>query len=333
MRSLTDFELTRFETLVSLTQDQLKSVLALWLKKYYAEDIMITDKFLYGKGDIPIALVAHMDTVFKTPPTKDEIFYDKKKNVIWSPAGLGADDRAGVFAILSIVGSGLRPHVIFTTDEEIGAIGAEELSKMPCPFKDLRYLIQLDRRGHDDCVFYDCDNKNFTTYVESFGFIENWGSFSDISMLCPAWKIAGVNLSIGYFNEHSTIEHLNTSILLSTISKVKKMLKANDIPKFEYIPAPVYGRRSWNFRHGVQCVCTGCGKTFDTDDCYDVKMLDGSLKFFCQDCAFEPNNRITWCNKCYEAFEYEEDCGAVPFMCLDCEYDIAGGCEQYDKYY
>ena len=333
MRNLNDFELTRFETLVSLTQEQLQKVLSLWLKKYYNEsNIVITDKYLYAKGEIPIALVAHMDTVFKVPPKQEEIFYDKQKNVIWSPAGLGADDRAGVFAILSIVGSGLRPHVIFTTDEEIGAVGADALSQLPCPFEDLRYLIQLDRRGHDDCVFYDCDNKKFVAYVESFGFVENWGSFSDISMLCPEWKIAGVNLSIGYFNEHSTNEHLNVSILLSTISKVKKMLKAEDIPSFEYIPAPVFWKKAFGWRAGDECICAGCGKSFKVEECFDVKMLDGSVKFFCQDCAIAPENRITWCNKCYEAFEYEEDCGAVPFMCTDCEYDLME-VEPYGKYY
>ena len=91
-------------------------------------------------GDIPIALVAHMDTVFKKPP--EEIFFDQKHNVMWSPQGLGADDRAGVFAIVQIVRSGLKPHVIFTTDEECGALGAMALAKLDCPFTELKYLIQ-----------------------------------------------------------------------------------------------------------------------------------------------------------------------------------------------
>ena len=41
-----------------------------------------------------------------------------QKNVMISPDGLGADDRAGVFMIMNIVKAGFRPHVIFTTDEE-----------------------------------------------------------------------------------------------------------------------------------------------------------------------------------------------------------------------
>ena len=101
-----------------------------------------------------------MDTVFKHPAR--EVFYDRQQNVIWSPDGLGADDRAGVFAIIQIIKKGLRPHIIFTTDEESGAWGATALSKEQCPFEDLRYVIELDRRGSNDCVFYDCENLEFT---------------------------------------------------------------------------------------------------------------------------------------------------------------------------
>ena len=72
----------------------------------------------------------------------------------------------------------------------------------------------------------------------NFGFNEEYGSFSDISELCPTWKIAGVNLSIGYENEHSLIEILYIDYFLSTVEKVKKMLKdINNINSFEYIPA------------------------------------------------------------------------------------------------
>jgi putative aminopeptidase FrvX len=81
--------------------------------------------------------------------------------VIWSPDALGADDRAGVFAIIKILQSGLRPHIIFTTDEETGGYGAKALTSNACPFQDVRYFIELDRQGALDCVFYNCDNKHF----------------------------------------------------------------------------------------------------------------------------------------------------------------------------
>jgi hypothetical protein len=189
--------------------------------------------------------VAHADTVFKKPPQR--IFYDKQKNVMWSPEGLGADDRAGVFAIIQIIKSGLRPTVIITTDEEKGGIGASALVRnMPKPPTDLKYIIQLDRQGSMDCVFYDCLNKEFEEYVESFGFVTDFGSFSDISVLCPAWRVAGVNLSIGYYDEHSVSETLYIGHMNSTILKVKNMLRdAKRADSYIYIENP---RKKW-FRY------------------------------------------------------------------------------------
>lgn len=133
----------------------------------------------------------------------------------------------------------MRPTIILCQDEEAGCLGALELVKtIPvCPV-DLKYLIELDRAGYDDCVFYDCANKEFIKYVESCGFTYDVGSFSDISILAPAWGIAAVNLSIGYDNEHSYGEILHVDWMYKTIGKVVAlMLSDNKAPKFEYIPA------------------------------------------------------------------------------------------------
>ena len=158
---------------------------------------------------------------------------------MWSPEGIGADDRAGVFAIVEILKRGLRPTIILTTDEEIGGVGAsklvEDIPEAPCK---LNFLIELDRRGSEDCVFYDCDNPFFEDYIEDFGFITNWGSFSDISYIAPKWGMAAVNLSIGYEHEHSKSEILNVSWMFNTIYKVCNILEnVHEEDVFEYIPA------------------------------------------------------------------------------------------------
>lgn len=278
--------------------------MANFLKKYYP-NVVETKDYIFAEGSIPIALVAHMDTVFTSPPS--EIFYDEKHNVIWSPQGLGADDRAGVFAITQIVRSGLRPHIIFTTDEEIGAIGATKLALLDCPFEDLRYMIQLDRRGSNDCVFYDCENQEFTNYIESFGFEWSYGSFTDISELGPAWKVAAVNLSVGYRDEHTTSEVLFVNQLLSTISKVKKMLTETDIPSFEFIPSEYYYQWMFNpkkvdiaYGYSDSIKCAGCKKYFMEEEMFPAVMLDRSTSFYCPDCLVD---KVSWCNNCGSAFE------------------------------
>lgn len=200
--------------------------------------------FIYAKGDIPIMLVAHIDTVHSPKP--DVIFHDRVQNVLWSPEGLGADDRAGVFIILSLLKYGFRPHVLFTDGEESGGLGASNACYKLSP-PEVNYIIQLDRRGSNDSVYYNCDNSYFKDYIDSFGFSEAFGSFSDISTLCLEWGVAGVNLSVGYVNEHTSSEHLYINDMENTYERVKKMLKEPFKEKFIYYEKPSIYMRNYNY--------------------------------------------------------------------------------------
>lgn len=311
---LKDSDFKLFQQIVVSNQKVLKRTMAKFLRKKY-KTVVETDKYVYAEGDVPIALVAHLDTVFDKAPT--EIYYDREKNVIWSPQGLGADDRAGVFAIIKIIGAGLRPHIIFTTDEEIGGFGAQSISKLECPFKDLRYIIQLDRRGFMDCVFYECDNKDFTKYVEDFGFQEAYGSFSDISFICPEWEIAGVNLSIGYKDEHTYSERLFVTPMLATIEKVKVMLQEEEIPFFKFMydeyTQRFYARYGLSYAYDFDMiVCNGCKKEFFEEEVFPVKDEEGKTIYMCPDCIA---TEVNWCPSCEEAFKTKDK--EVVF-CPDC---------------
>lgn len=189
--------------------------------------------FIYGPGTIPVLLVAHIDTVHSCKP--QQIFHDKEVAVLWSPDGLGADDRAGVWAILQLLRRGHRPHILFTDGEEVGGIGADDAADM-LDAPDVKYIIQLDRRGAHDAVYYGCDSKDFEAYITKHGFSTASGSFSDISILCPAWGIAGVNLSVGYYNEHGSAEYLMLPELRSTVDAVSSLLDtAKEAPYFKFM--------------------------------------------------------------------------------------------------
>lgn len=321
MHRLNDNDYTLFQKLVALNQDALLETMKFYLRKHY-KTTYYTKEYLYAPGDIPIALVAHLDTVFPIPP--EDIYYDREKNVIWSPQGLGADDRAGVFAIIKIIRSGLKPHIIFTTDEEIGGAGAKKfVQDFISPMGDMKYLIQLDRAGTNDCVFYNCINEEFIDYVESFGFIERFGTFSDISIICPAWRIAGVNLSIGYFDEHSISETFHINPFLATIDKTINMLK--DSPNasyFKYIQAKYKYSSIPQFPTEVDnwVNCVNCDKVFLESETFAVKTLDGKTKFYCLDCVA---NKVNWCDYCGEAFEIDP-LDPQKTLCKDCEKVIYG---------
>lgn len=321
---MTQQEQRIMEMLINANQAKTKTILNTFLKKYYKKTI-ITKDYTIAEGTIPIALVAHLDTVFEDSIAKygRDLFYDENRNVMFSPYGGGFDDKAGVFAIIQLIRRGLRPHVILTTDEEIGVLGALKVAGLTCPFSELKYIIELDRRGSNDCVFYDCINQDFIDYVESFGFSFNHGSFSDISELCPAWRVAGVNLSVGYYNEHSESEILYVGQLMATIEKVHKMLStAEEAPSFIYIPSPNSFGKNWYFtktpfanelEDNQVLKCEKCKKYFMEEELFPTVNLKKGTSFFCPDCMV---NHIGWCSKCGNAYELNPntaDAGLCPF--------------------
>lgn len=315
----TDYQL--LTNILSMDQEGLRRVLAKYLKKKY-DTVHVTNSYLYAEGNIPIALVAHMDTVFDKPPK--EIYYDERKGVMWSPKGLGADDRAGVFAILKILlTTKLRPSIIFTTDEEIGGIGAKRfISDFDEPAAPVKFLIELDRCGVDDCVFYDCDNDDFVDYIEDFGFEEAWGSFSDISIISPAWKILSVNLSIGYRDEHSKSEILHIPTMLNTISKVKTILEEKNIPSFEYKEhkssyfSYLYPTEEYMLHDYIE-TCNHCGALAYTYEMIPVRTVRNAdeLEYLCPECA---EKHVDWCVKCGNPYLTVDDIYIDNGMCPYC---------------
>lgn len=214
-----------------MTQKELKASLKEKLQRRY-ETVIAEDGFLYAEGNLPVILVAHLDTVHHEVPSI--IYYSQEGRYVMSPQGIGGDDRCGVIAILSILQeTSLRPHVIFCEDEEIGGVGASKFCKKIAEVK-ANYMIEIDRKGDNDCVFYDCDNPEFTEFVEGFGFVTEWGSFSDISIIAPHLGIAAVNLSSGYYNPHTNHEYVDLVALRNVIDKIKDMLNT-ETSKFEYI--------------------------------------------------------------------------------------------------
>lgn len=318
MKTLKTKDYEAIKMLINHTQHELIGILSSHLKKHY-DKVITTKEYVIAKGDIPIALVAHLDTVFdKHRGFNKELFYDPYRGVLFCPDGAGFDDKAGVYAILQIIKSGLRPSIIFTTDEETGGGGATRLAKENCPLDGLKYIIELDRHGSNDCVFYNCYNPKFTEYIEAFGFIEKIGSFSDISILCPAWKICGVNLSIGYQDEHTYSEILWVNDMFSTIAKVIKMLQVENIPHFEFQSLPLvypHGEDWWSQSEydNASYYCSCCNKIALEYELFPVKAPDGRVKLYCPDCVV---GNVNWCEKCKEPYEIIQDGNEK--LCQDC---------------
>ena len=208
-----------FKTVLCLSQLELKAALREELSEMGF--VPISRKgFLYAPGELPVLLVAHLDTVHAELPKI--ICYSKDGRYMMSPQGIGGDDRAGVNMILKILRR-INCHVLFCEDEECGGRGAAAFTKSGIQL-DVHYIIELDRKGENDAVYYGCDNSEFREYVSEFGFQEAFGSFSDISIIAPYLKTAAINLSTGYYNAHRNHELIDREVMATNIERVIEMV-------------------------------------------------------------------------------------------------------------
>ena len=229
--------LDAFKKILYMEQHELHFYTLGKLEQYFSEDDIFAmhGEYIYARGNIPVLLCAHFDTVHTKKPTKYTLFHDQEKQVMWCPDGIGGDDRCGVFNILDILSQGYLPHVIFSWDEEIGGVGATKFSDNVQKYfgesvyqtltNDINFAIQFDRKGFSEAVYYYLDNKPFEEYINSFGFTTELGSYTDICEYCPAFGFAGVNISAGYLNEHTSSEMIFLKEMLSSQDKVIKILE------------------------------------------------------------------------------------------------------------
>lgn len=225
---LTQFAAMEFEEIFQFSQERLKQALETELiENGYA--VRKQRGFLYAQGTVPVLLVAHLDTVHRTQP--ETICYSADGTVMMSPQGIGGDDRAGVYMILRLIQS-CHCHVLFCEDEETGGHGARAFTKSGIK-PDVNYIVELDRTGSNDAVFYQCRNRQFERHINSFGFQTAFGSFSDISILAPHLNLAAVNLSTGYYNAHRVNEFVRLDEVETLIGRVKSLLQT-ETGRFSY---------------------------------------------------------------------------------------------------
>ena len=188
--------------------------------------------YIIYEGTLPIALVAHMDTVPEHGghiPQYVMRIHEWVTNVQPDKA-LGADDRAGICLIKQIVAEGYKPWIIFLDDEEVGMHGADLCALNSPP--PINMMIEIDRRGDKEVVFYGYDTshkngKEFEKIFNSRGFDTEWGTCSDISVLAPKWNIAAANISAGFQSEHTSSEIFNICWWNNSLNLIRRILDSN----------------------------------------------------------------------------------------------------------
>jgi di/tripeptidase len=222
-------------------------------------------------------VVAHMDTVHSFRSSREIIVSNNLIRARYSdshtPCGLNADDCNGILVALQLLEVLPDLKVCFTVEEEIGGAGAEQACLNTDFFSDVQFLIQADRKGSQDLIIH---TNGITTASDDFvddileliidyGYELAMGTFTDIGVLSESLEISGVNVSCGYYNEHTTRECCKISELencLNFIHDIIVHLSGNG--KVYYVEVPKI--KSTSTYPSEDLPCDHC-RTFDCMNC------------------------------------------------------------------
>jgi hypothetical protein len=144
-------------------------------------------------------------------------------------SNLGADDKAGVVIMLNMISENIPGLYYFFVGEESGCIGSSSLSRIfqkkmdDGVYPTVNKVVAFDRRGYDSVITQQmggvcCSNEfaedlankineyGFWFKKDSTGIYTDSAEFTDIVPECT-------NLSVGYFNEHTTTEKQDIEFL------------------------------------------------------------------------------------------------------------------------
>lgn len=217
-----------------------------------------------GNGNgATVLLSAHMDTV-KGVLADRKLIITEDGIIMSNKGALGADDRAGIAIILTVLRNLNKLNfngtikVAFSREEEIGCVGASKID--PNWYKDVDLAIVVDRRGNRDIVVGCC---GMAFCSDSVGyFMEDVAKLVDM----PDWKcveggisdaivfaehgINSINLSAGYMNEHTANEYVSLKdmrntvrLILQTIAVINQFYKT-----FGLVPNENKWVKSWYYK-------------------------------------------------------------------------------------
>lgn len=175
-------------------------------------------KHILGANDT-VLFCAHTDTV-----TAGVFDYSKitRKGGLWSGKGsnIGADDKAGMAIICTMMMSGVSGHYVFFDGEEVGCTGSNEFVRSYSHILDgITHAIAFDRGGcHDVITHQGCGMTCSVECAQGIADLLNdntgmtftpcdQGILTDTLTLSRAYpKMECTNISVGYTGAHSYAE-------------------------------------------------------------------------------------------------------------------------------
>ena len=186
-------------------------------------------------GKVP-CISAHLDTVV---PVKPKVINQNGRiygvDEQGQRTGIGADDKTGVYVCLRLLEQVDDLIVILFAGEEIGGIGARNVS--PDWFKDVGYLIEFDCPGSGLVSYTSGGVRLFANGGEFIRCaapvmreqgLTQWQHhpFSDVMILRQRFPISCLNISSGYHRWHQRDEFIDTAELGKAVETGKALIQA-----------------------------------------------------------------------------------------------------------
>lgn len=206
------------------------------LPKNYKEDGLGNFYFLIGESPSTM-FTCHLDTACKEYQKVNHVIIDgyihtDKKTI------LGADDKAGMVVLLSLIEKNIPGLYYFFIGEEVGCIGSSRVSETwetNVFSKHIKKVISFDRKGTDsvitDQLYGTCCSNEFASDLSnklnivdtSFKFKpDHTGVFTDSAKFMELVPEC-TNISVGYYNEHTVNEKQDIIFLNKLCNAVVKI--------------------------------------------------------------------------------------------------------------
>ncbi len=174
--------------------------------------------YFYKIGNSRTIFASHLDTACKDQVNVTHVF-DGSIIKTDKTSILGADDKAGITILLWMMKHNIPGTYYLFIGEEVGCIGSGLASKDTETFKNYDRIISFDRRGTSSVITYQSMSRTcsdeFANALASE--INKYGTnlsykIDDTGVYTDSAEFTGVipectNLSVGYYNEHTTSEN------------------------------------------------------------------------------------------------------------------------------
>ncbi len=193
-----------------------------------------TDKhgnYYYEIGQARTAFTCHLDTACKTQVT---VNHRIEKNIVSTDGTsiLGADDKAGMTVMMYMIEKRIPGLYCFFVGEEVGCIGSGKASDDDY-FLNYDRMISFDRRGTKSIITYQsskrcCSDdfaKELANRLNRYGMSmepDDTGVYTDSAEFISVIPEC-TNISVGYYKEHTILEHQDIDHLIKLCIAVTKI--------------------------------------------------------------------------------------------------------------